>query len=72
MKELQFPESLVDKNGNRIYDDDVIFDGKHYFRIYWDNKNLSVEAISPTFGYLRSPNTEYYSKYERIGAFKEA
>ena len=37
-----------------------------------DEINSSLEAISPTFGYLRNPNAEDYSKYERIGTFKEA
>lgn len=72
MCENKFPQNLLDKNGKKINEDDVIFDGKHYFRIYWDNIHSSVEAISPTFGYLRDPNKENYSKYERIGTFQEA
>ena len=34
MCENKFPQNLLDKNGKKINEDDVIFDGKHYFRIY--------------------------------------
>lgn len=67
----KFPDNLFDKNGEKINEDDVIFDGEHFFRIYWDDENQRLEAISQTYGYLRNPDTEDYSKYERAGTFKE-
>ena len=36
--ETNFPNNLVDKQGLTIKEDDVIFDGKNYFRIYWNEK----------------------------------
>lgn len=71
MNKKKFPDNLFDKNGTKINEDDVIFNGEHYFRVYWDSKNESIEAISPTYGYLRNPNIENYTKYERIGTYEE-
>lgn len=33
-----FLNNLVDKHGQPIKEEDVIFDGKNYFRIYWNEK----------------------------------
>ena len=52
--ETNFPNNLLDKQGQPIKEDDVIFDGKNYFRIYWNEKQPQVEAISPTYGYLHN------------------
>ena len=66
-----FPKSLTDKNGNAIGEDDIIFDGEHYFRIYWNERQPQVEAISPTYGYLHNLTQEDVAKFERIGTFDE-
>lgn len=67
----KFPSSLVDKNEQRIYEDDVIYDGKDYYRIYWNPRFPQVEAISPTNGYLHDLKQKDLSRFERIGPFEE-
>ena len=67
----QFPNNLVDKNGQPISDDDVIFDGQDYFRIYWNPRFPQVEAISPTYGYLHNLSQDDLNKFERCGTFGE-
>ena len=66
-----FPNNLVDKLGQKIQDDDVIFYGENYFRIYYNEKQPQVEAISPTYGYLHNLSQDKLNKFERIGTFKE-
>ena len=66
-----FPNNLVDKLGQNIQENDVIFDGKNYFRIYYNEKQPQVEAISPTYGYLHNLSQDKLNKFERIGTFKE-
>lgn len=70
MKEQKFPE-LFDKYSKKINEDDVIFNGEHYFRIYWNEKQPQVEAISPTYGYLHNLTQKDVSMFERIGTFNE-
>lgn len=69
--QLNFPIDLTDKNGNIVNEDDVIFNGEHYFRIYWNTKQPQVEAISPTYGYLHELTKEDILQFERVGTFKE-
>ena len=69
--QLNFPIDFPDKNGNIVNEDDVIFNGEHYFRIYWNTKQPQVEAISPTYGYLHELTKEDILQYERVGTFKE-
>lgn len=69
--QLNFPIDLTDKNGNIVNEDDVIFNGEHYFRIYWNTKQPQVEAISPTYGYLQINTKEDILQFERVGTFKE-
>jgi len=71
MKATNFPANLFDKHGTSINEDDVIFNGEHYFRIYWNKKQPQVEAISPTYGYLHNLSQKDLSTFERIGTFKE-
>jgi len=71
MKANNFPTDLVDKHGTSINEDDVIFNGEHYFRIYWNEKQPQVEAISPTHGYLHNLSQSDLSTFERIGTFVE-
>jgi hypothetical protein len=66
-----FPNNLIDKQGQRIAEDDVIFDGNNYFRIYWNEKQPQVEAISPTYGYLHNLSQDELKNFERIGTFQE-
>lgn len=65
-----FPNNLVDELGQNIQEDDVIFDGKNYFRIYYNEKQPQVEAISPTNGYLHNLSQDILKKFERIGHSK--
>lgn len=67
----KFPNDLIDKDGTSVKEDDVIFDGENYFRIYWNEKQPQVEAISPTYGYLHNLSQDEIKKFERIGTFKE-
>ena len=67
----KFPNNLIDKNGQLISDDDVIFDGKDYYRIYWNPRYPQVEAISPTNGYLHNLTQKEIKNFERCGTFNE-
>lgn len=71
MASLNFPDNLFDVNENQIHEDDVIFDGKDYYRIYWNQKQPQVEAFSPTYGYLHNITPSDLSKFKRIGTYKE-
>lgn len=71
MENKKIPQALIDKNGTNIHEDDVIYNGKHYFRIYWNEKQPQIEAISSTYGYLHNLTQEELSHFERIGSFIE-
>ncbi len=66
----EFPDNLVDKNGQRIYEDDVIYDGEDYFRIYWNPRFPQVEAIGGR-GYIHDITQKDLSYFVRIGPFEE-
>lgn len=66
----KFPDNLVDKNGKRIYEDDVIYDGEDYYRIYWNSLHPNVEAISGR-GYIHNLTQKDLSRFVRIGPFEE-
>lgn len=67
----KFPTNLYDKNGIPINEDDVISDGKNYFRCYWNSPTNEVAAFSPTYGYIEDTSKENLSAFERIGSYKE-
>lgn len=72
MKQHCFPNNLFDKNRIQINEDDVITkDDINYFRIYWNNTQSQVEAISPTYGYLHNLTPQDISFFKRIGTFEE-
>lgn len=67
----QFPTDLTDKNGEPIKEDDVIYNGKDYYRIYWNSTQPQVEAISSTNGYMHEINQSDLQSFERIGTYAE-
>lgn len=62
MANTSFPNNLIDKYGRSVRENDVIFDGENYFRIYWNEKQPQVEAISPTYGYLHNLSQDEFKK----------
>ena len=70
MAVTEFPDNLFDKNGQRIYEDDVIYDGSDYYRIYWNPKFSQVEAIG-SGGYIHDLTQTGLSHFVRIGPFDE-
>ena len=66
-----FPSDLVDKNGQRIYEDDVIYDEENYYRIYWNPRFSQVEAIGGPGGYIHNLTQKDLSRFVRIGPFEE-
>lgn len=66
-----FPSDFIDKNGTQIHEDDVITDGNAYYRIYWNEKQPQVEAISCTHGYLHNLSQKDLAQFERIGSYAE-
>ena len=71
MNAINFPINLVDRNSNPVKEDDVTFNGEHYFRIYWNEKQPQVEAIIPIYGYLHNLSQDELNHFERIGTFAE-
>lgn len=65
-----FPK-LHDRNGAPICEDDVIFDGNDYYRIYWNELHPQVEAFSTTYGYLHNLTQKDMKSFERVGTFEE-
>ncbi|MCL2098332.1 MAG: hypothetical protein FWH23_06195 [Bacteroidales bacterium] len=68
----EFPNNLFDKDGNRVKADDVIFEEKNYFRVYWNEKQPQVEAFSPSYGYIHNLTAKDILRFKRIGTFEEA
>ena len=66
----KFPNDLVDKNGDRIYEDDIIYNGEDYYRIYWNSLHPNVEAIGSR-GYIHDLTQKGLSHFVRIGPFEE-
>ena len=64
-----FPTHLFDKHGNPVKEENVIFNGEKYFRIYWNEKQPQVETISPTYGYLYNLSQDELNHFERICTF---
>lgn len=73
MKENKFPTDLIDKDGKPIHEDDVIFDGENYFRVFWNDPTNEVAAFSPTYdnGYLEDTSKENLAMFQRLGTFGE-
>lgn len=65
---MSFPNSLVDKSGNSINNDDVLFDGENHWRIYCTN-NGTVEMVGR--GYIHNVTQNELSQFIRIGSFSE-
>lgn len=66
----KFPQ-LHDKKGQPVNEEDVIYDGKDYYRIYWNELHPQVEAFSPTYGYLHDLTQKDMESFERVGTFDE-
>ena len=64
-----FPDNLFDKNGQRIYEDDVMYDGENYYRIYWNSLHPNVEAVGGPNGYIHNLTQKDLSHFVRIGPF---
>ena len=66
--------SFKDKFGNQIevgnatIDDDVLFDGTHYWRIY-EAEDGSVEMVG--YGYIHNVTQDILDSFERIGKYEE-
>lgn len=71
MENEKIPQTLIDRNGAKINEDDVIYNGEHYFRVYWNEKQPQIEAISPTYGYLHNLTQKELLHFKRIGTFIE-
>ena len=67
---MGFPDGLVDKNGDAIAEDDVIYDGRDYYRIYWNSYLNEVEAVGDP-GYLQDTTPDNLSRFIRIGPYSE-
>jgi hypothetical protein len=61
-------QDLHDKNGIKIQEDDVIYNGLDYYRIYTTDLN-ETEMLSCTNGYLHDIKQEYLKDFERIGTY---
>ena len=67
---MKKPLCLTDKNGIPLSEDDVVYDGYHYYHIYTSGR-LQFEMFSCSNGYIHSiqPGTMQY--FERVGTFEE-
>lgn len=61
---------LTDNIGLQLSNDDVIYDGKDYYRIY-KNGNDEFEMLSCTNGYKHNIQPKDLASFERIGTYAE-
>jgi hypothetical protein len=61
---------LKDKNGNILYEDDIIYNGSFYCRIYYDKEHIEFQSIGIN-GYIRNITPIDLKDFERIGTFSE-
>ena len=61
---------FTDKDGEEIHFDDIVFNGKHYYRIYINSFN-EFEMLSSTNGYIHNVQPKDLKEFSRIGAFEE-
>jgi hypothetical protein len=66
-----FPTDLTDKNGAALAIDDVIYNSKDYYTIYWNNRQNHAKAISCTNGYMNNITQKTLEAFERIGRFED-
>lgn len=67
----QFPTDLHDKNGEILHEDDVIYDGKNHYHIYWNELHPQVEGFSPICGYIHNLTQKELSLFVRVGTMNE-
>ena len=73
--------SFIDKDGaaitvgNKTTDDDVLFDGEHYYRIYEhvhvNNNPSNVEMISCNNGYKHAISQSDITNFVRVGKYAD-
>lgn len=66
--------NLTDKNGIEIFEDDILFDGTDYHRIYTSESRPTlgeIEMICCTLGYTHNIKQSDLISFERIGSFDE-
>lgn len=65
---------MTDKNGipvtagTETVDDDVLFDGEHYYRLYVAPDG-SFEMVG--YGYIHNVDQDTLSRFERIGKYQD-
>lgn len=62
-------KTLIDKNGSKISNDDILFDGKIHHR-YCENTVNGTYLLSGD-GYHHEPTPEFLATLERVGTFEE-
>ena len=61
--------SLKDKNGNSLYENDIVYDGKTYNSIYIDKVRNEFTMIGSN-GYVHNVQPKDLKSFERIGDFE--
>ena len=61
--------SLKDKNGVILSQDDILYDGKHYYRIGINHLD-EFQMLSCTNGYLHNVQPKDLKSFEKVGTVK--
>lgn len=61
---------LLDKVGARLFEDDVVYYGDHYYRLYL-RENGEIEMFACTFGYEHDITPDKAAQFKRVGTFPD-
>lgn len=62
---------LKDNEGTILYEDDVVYDGKDYYRIYTNDHKGEFEMMACTKGYQHSLQPKDMKALKRVGTFED-
>jgi hypothetical protein len=64
-------EQFFDKNGTLVKEDDVVFNGKDYYRMHYDYDKAHQYILSCTKGYIDNLTQGTFKDFVVIGSFED-